>query len=110
MDVEDKQPTEPTEPTGRAKGGLARAEKLTADQRKEIARGAAQARWSGGIPRATHEGTLHLGTIEIQCAVLENGQRVLTQSDVMRALGRARQAKGRQYYDADVNLPAFLTA
>lgn len=28
----------------------------------------------------------------------------------MLALGRARQAKGRQYYDADVNLPAFLTA
>jgi hypothetical protein len=28
----------------------------------------------------------------------------------MKALGRARQAKGRQYYDADVNLPAFLTA
>jgi len=28
----------------------------------------------------------------------------------MVALGRARQAKGRQYYDADVNLPAFLTA
>jgi len=28
----------------------------------------------------------------------------------MKALGRARQAKGRQYYDGDVNLPAFLTA
>lgn len=28
----------------------------------------------------------------------------------MRALGRARQAKGRDYYDGDVNLPAFLTA
>src|SRR5258708_24391515 len=28
----------------------------------------------------------------------------------MIALGRARQAKGRQYYDGDVNLPAFLTA
>lgn len=36
--------------------------------------------------------------------------RVLTQSGVMLALGRARQAKGRQYYDGDVNLPAFLTA
>jgi hypothetical protein len=60
--------------------------------------------------RATHEGTLHIGPIEIRAAVLETGQRVLTQSDVMRALGRARQAKGRQYYDADVNLPAFLTA
>ena len=28
----------------------------------------------------------------------------------MKALGRARQAKGRQYYSADVNMPAFLTA
>lgn len=35
---------------------------------------------------------------------------MLTQSGFMRALGRARQAKGRQYYDADVNMPAFLTA
>lgn len=28
----------------------------------------------------------------------------------MLALGRSRQAKGREYYDGDVNLPAFLTA
>ena len=28
----------------------------------------------------------------------------------MRGLGRARQAKGRSYYEGDVNLPAFLTA
>jgi hypothetical protein len=28
----------------------------------------------------------------------------------MKALGRARQAKGRDYYDANVNMPAFLTA
>jgi hypothetical protein len=28
----------------------------------------------------------------------------------MKALGRARQAKGRAFYDADVNMPAFLTA
>lgn len=34
----------------------------------------------------------------------------MTQSDMMRALGRSRQAKGRGFYDADVNLPAFLTA
>lgn len=39
-----------------------------------------------------------------------DGRRVLTQSDVMRVLGRARQAKGRAYYDGDVNLPAFLNA
>ena len=43
-------------------------------------------------------------------AVLEGGKRLITQSGFMVALGRARQAKGRAYYDADVNMPAFLTA
>ena len=62
------------------------------------------------MPRATHDGILHIGPIEIACAVLDTGQRVLTQSGFMRALGRARQAKGREYYNGDVNLPAFLTA
>ena len=51
-----------------------------------------------------------IGDMEIPCAVLDNGTRLLTQSGVMVALGRARQAKGRQYYDGDANLPAFLTA
>ena len=62
------------------------------------------------LPVARYTGTLALGETEIGCAVLEDGTRLLTQSDMMRALGRARQAKGRGFYDADVNLPAFLTA
>jgi hypothetical protein len=98
-----------------SKGGKARAESLPARDRKAIARGAAEARWEKAgklkpLPQATHEGILTIGDIEIPCAVLADGRRVLTQSGVMVALGRARQAKGRQYYDADVNLPAFLTA
>lgn len=103
-----------TDQTGiQSLGGKARAAKLSKEEKTEIARGAADARWEKagkGIPRATHEGILTIGDMEIPCAVLENGMRVLTQSGVMVALGRARQAKGRQYYDADVNLPAFLTA
>lgn len=94
-------------------GGKARAEKLSKEDKQAIARVAATARWEKagkGLPRATHEGTLTIGDMEIPCAVLDNGMRVLTQSGVMVSLGRARQAKGRQYYDADVNLPAFLTA
>ena len=63
-----------------------------------------------GLPVARYAGTVTIGGIEIGCAVLEDGTRLLTQSDMMRALGRARQAKGRGFYDADVNLPAFLTA
>lgn len=100
---------------GAAKGGKARAKKLSPEQRREIASKAAAARWGaqGKKPpslMATHEGALKIGDMEIPCAVLENGQRVLTQSGFMRALGRARQAKGREYYEGDVNLPAFLTA
>jgi hypothetical protein len=100
---------ETTTPTGRAAGGFARAKALTAEQRTEIARKGAMARWSG-LPQATHEGWIRIGEIEIPCAVLKDERRLITQSGMMRALGRARQAKGRQYYDSDVNLPAFLTA
>jgi hypothetical protein len=88
---------------------------LQPSERKLIAQAAAEARWEKAgklkpLPKATHEGILTIGGVEIPCAVLENGTRVLTQSGFMVAMGRARQAKGRQYYDADVNLPAFLTA
>ena len=102
--------SEGVEPTIQALGGQARAESLTAEQRSEIARSAALARWGSSIPRATHEGPLQIGGVAIQCAVLEDGRRLITQSGFMLALGRARQAKGRAYYDADVNMPAFLTA
>ena len=36
----------------KAKGGFARAEKLTPEQRKEIAKKAAEARWEPSIPKA----------------------------------------------------------
>ena len=98
------------EAIGRAKGGVARAAALSGAERSEIARKGAEARWSKHMPHATHEGVIRIGDIEIACAVLNTGQRVITQSGFMRALGRARQAKGRQYYKGDVNLPAFLTA
>ena len=94
-----------------AKGGKARAKKMSREERQEIGRRGATKRWHSDLPKATHEGVMEIGTAEIQCAVLNIGnKRVLTQSSFMLALGRARQAKGREYYDGDVNLPAFLTA
>jgi hypothetical protein len=100
----------PKEVPGRAAGGNARAAALSDDERKQIARKAAEARWTKHLPVATHEGVIRLGDVEIDVAVLSTGQRVITQSGFMVGLGRARQAKGRQYYKGDVNLPAFLTA
>jgi hypothetical protein len=73
---------------GRAKGGVARAASLTPEKRKEIALKAAAAKKElAALPKATHTGTLKLVDQVIPCAVLEDGTRVLTQSDFMSAMG-----------------------
>lgn len=93
----------------RAAGGTARAAALSGDERREIARKAAKARWARHLPQATHEGVIGFGDIEIEVAVLDDGQHVITQSGFMGGLGRIRPPKGRQYYRGGANLPAFLT-
>ena len=78
------------QPQGRAKGGHARAERLTPDERTEIAKRAAQARWDEPILRATHgdpDRPLQIGDAQIPCYVLEDGRRVLNQSSLVGALG-----------------------
>jgi hypothetical protein len=75
------------EPVGRAKGGLARAETLSAERRSEIARKAAQVRWSENLPKATHSGMLQIADLKIPCFVLENGRRVLSQRGVQTSIG-----------------------
>ena len=93
------------------RGGISRAKNLASERLSDIGKLGAAARWGNdGLPTSLDEGILKIGEAELPCAVLDTKQRVLTQSGVMVALGRARQAKGRQYYEGDVNLPAFLTA
>ncbi len=48
------------------------------------------------LPKATHKGDIQLGDITISCAVLDDGRRVLTQSDYLRALGRSPVLGGRK--------------
>ncbi|MBK7116299.1 MAG: P63C domain-containing protein [Proteobacteria bacterium] len=75
---------------GRAKGGAARAAKLSPEARKAIALKGVEARKEmASIPKATHTGNLKLGEMEIACAVLPDGTRVLSQRGVGRALGRS---------------------
>ena len=77
------------------KAALARAESLTPEERKQIARNAARMRWDGDLPEATHESTkpLKIGDMELECAVLKNKTRVITQASFLRALGRSRSPK-----------------
>lgn len=97
-------------------GGKARAEKLSPEQRSDIARAAAEARWSKvaeqsgelRLPRATHVGELKIGDISIPCAVLEDGTRVITQRGMFVAMGMNKNpSKGQTAIE---NRPGFLSA
>jgi len=84
---------------GGLKGGKARAEALTPDERQRIARQAATARWVKAhdrgqkILKATHgspDRPLRIGPIEIPCYVLEGGKRVVVQGGMIGALGMGK--------------------
>lgn len=99
---------------GASKGGRVRAESLPPAERSEIARRAARARWAnnnGGEveveddllaefyqqgastsdkPYSMFRGNLAIGDVTLQCHVLNDGRRVLTQREVVRALTGGR--------------------
>lgn len=59
--------------------------------------------------KATHEGKLNIGDIELNCAVLNDGTRVITKSAVFKAFGRTK--RGRIKGEIRVpNMPAFIDA
>ncbi len=95
----------------KSKGGYARAEALTPEQRKKIARNAALSRWDANVPKAEFEGDFNIGEKVISAAVLPNGKRLLLQSTFLRALGRSRSPKaGTGVLSTVDGIPFFLQA
>lgn len=104
MSIEDESP--------QAKGGKARAEKMTADERKEVAQFAANKRWQRiktNLPSTQLEGVLKINDTELEVAVLSNGKRIISQSSVFKALGRPSRGV-RATLDGEIILPAFMDA
>jgi hypothetical protein len=70
----------PDDVSEKAKGGFARAEVLSPEQRSEIAKKAAIARWTPGkMPKAINAGVLPIGGVRIPVFVLEDETRLMTQ-------------------------------
>lgn len=97
-----------------ALGGAARAESLTAEERRSIARAAAEQRWSAAgkspLPRATHgsiDHPLRIGKLELECYVLSDGTRVLSQAGFLEALGRHRKASVKRE-EGEEQVPPIL--
>lgn len=97
--------------SGQSKGGKARAEKLSSEQRKEIAKRAAEARWSKDIPQAAYSGELTIGDMTFPCSVLSDNTRILTQTDFMDGMGMYYSgwvANNRSAEDVAAEVPHFL--
>ena len=88
-----------------SEGGRARAEKLTADERSNIAKRAALARWQATLPAATHEGELEVGNLRLPVAVTSDGTRLMISRAFMDALGRPWKGS----YERN-RLPNFIDA
>lgn len=90
-------------PSGKAIGGHARAQSLTPERRKEIARQGAEARYTR---RATHQAILNIGgNAQLSVAVLDDGTRVLLSGTFMTAMGRSWKGTYKR-----TGLPNFIGA
>lgn len=108
------------EPTGKARGGLARAAKLSPEERSAIATDAARRRWAdrpdeSPVPRALYRGVLNIGGMKLPCAVIQgpNGiQRVLTEGGITRAILGSRSGASKRLKKAASEggalLPLFI--
>ncbi len=97
--MDDREHEEQDAGKGRAKGGHARAARLSPEERSEIARRAARSRWQNDLSETicgSPDQPLRIGDTEIECYVLGDGTRVLTQGSFLRALGRHPKANTRR--------------
>lgn len=100
----------------RQAAGHARSDALEPTARSAIAKKAAVSRWAKqqGLPKAKYgskDNPLNIGGISVDCYVLEDGTRVLTQESFLTSIGRAAKAKGGHGVRTAVDsLPPFLAA
>ena len=117
--------TKDPQPTGKSKGGIARAARLTPEERSAIAAEGARQRWENqrqaqdgaDLPRALpgYKGVLDLGGMKLPCAVIQGPkgiQRVLTENGITTAIlgtrsGASKRLKRAASSDGAL-LPLFL--
>jgi hypothetical protein len=122
------------EPTGKAKGGIARRDALAPGRRSEIARNAANKRWEQAeaseeimlspeqaseadqevvtatpdMPTALHRGVLNVMGIELPCYVLDNGTRVIGRTSATEILTGIKGGGALEKYIAVRALEPFI--
>lgn len=94
----------------KAKGGIARAASLSSEQKKQIAKKAAAARWDQWIPKPQYVGELNIAGSQIPCAVFDKDgklHRVIVLREVVGLLTGNKKG-GLDRYLAASNLQPFV--
>lgn len=91
--------------------GKARSKNMSPKMRSDIARKAALARHNKDAPIATHESSIKIGELDIDCAVLEGEVRVINERAMTKAFGGKRGGSHWKRLKAGgANLPVYLSA
>lgn len=62
------------------------------------------------VPAALYRGSLPIGEIEMDCAVLDDGTRVLTATSIFEAFGRSRKGQNSRLKIGGTQIPPFVAA
>ncbi|MDD4722927.1 MAG: P63C domain-containing protein [Acidaminococcaceae bacterium] len=62
------------------------------------------------LPFAKYTGKLPIGTLELDCAVLDNNERILTAKSIFDAFGRSRKGMNNRLEIDGTKLPPFIAA
>jgi len=64
---------------------------------------------TNNLLKATHEGKIKIGEIELNCAVLEDGTRVISRNAIFKAFGRSKRGRAKEEKRVP-NMPSFIDA
>ncbi|CAI0844643.1 P63C domain [Serratia quinivorans] len=108
--------SEDDDTSGRAKGGKARAAKMTPEERRASSLKAVEAKKTlAALPKVSHKGELVIGEMSLACCVLKDGRRIISENAINSNLG---SSGGKTYklrdatssVDAVGPLPLFLAS
>ncbi len=77
---------------------------------KPYSRAVAEITAPSGAPQAMYWGKLPIGEVELDCVVLDNGERILTAKSIFEAFGRARKGMNSRLEIEGTALPPFIAA
>lgn len=103
-------------PIGRAIGAKAKLDKMTDEQKKAHSQKMLAAKAiRNNLPKSLYKGEITIGDITLRCDVLDNGMRVLRETDIYAAIatgtgGKIRSMRSKLQEERGIFIPLFFAS